>query len=359
MVGHERLSMSLAERLRRRIETLGPIDLGEYMQAALADPDSGYYATRDPLGAAGDFTTAPEISQMFGELVGLWAAAVWQQMRAPDPVLLVELGPGRGTMMADALRAAATMPAFRRALRLHLVEASPTLEARQRQSLSGTEAGWHRSLASLPDGPIIVLANEFVDALPIRQLELTASGWRERLVDCDGEGGFRFLLAESALAALVPGTLAATTPGAIAELSPARLALADALGRRIRQSGGAALIIDYGYEVSAVGDTLQALKGHRPHPPLQAPGTADLTAHVDFAAFAEAARQAGADVHGPVEQGAWLQRLGIAERARRLAQKRPAVMTDLHRLIDAGEMGTLFKALALAPPGQATPPGFE
>src|SRR5258708_11823669 len=166
MVGHERLSMSLAERLRRRMEALGPIVFGEYMQAALADPDSGYYATRDPLGAAGDFTTAPEISQMFGELIGLWAAAVWQQMRAPDPVLLVELGPGRGTMMADALRAAATMPAFRRALRLHLVEASPTLEARQRQSLSGTEAGWHRSLAHLPEWPPHVIDHGIGDRLP-------------------------------------------------------------------------------------------------------------------------------------------------------------------------------------------------
>ncbi|MBI1778138.1 MAG: SAM-dependent methyltransferase [Proteobacteria bacterium] len=351
--------MSLAGRLRRRIETLGPIDLGEYMQLALADPEAGYYTTGEPFGAAGDFTTAPEISQMFGELVGLWAAFVWRQMGAPDPVLLIELGPGRGTMLADALRATAAAPAFRRALRLHLVETSPMLRRRQQEALTGAEASWHDAVATLPDGPAILLANEFVDALPIRQLQRTPLGWQERLVDRDKGGGFRFVLAMSPLAALVPAALASAPIDAVIELSPARLALADALARRLVALGGAALIIDYGYAASVPGDTLQAVKGHRPHPPLEDPGTADLTAHVDFAAFAAAATEAGATVHGPIDQGVWLERLGIGERAKRLAPARAGVWDDLRRLIDADEMGTLFKALALTPPGQSTPPGFE
>ena len=350
--------MSLAERLRRRIDAFGPIDLGEYMRLALADPDWGYYRTRDPFGAAGDFVTAPEVSQMFGELIGLWSAMVWRQMGEPDPVLLVELGPGRGTMIADAWRALAVAPGFRGAARLHLVESSPTLEQRQRQTLLGVDATWHRSIESLPEGPAIVLANEFVDALPIRQIQRTASGWLERLVEVDPQGGFRFALGPSTLAGLLPERLVDAPPGSVVELAPARIALADTLARRIAAQG-AALVIDYGHNESATGDTLQALKAHKPHPPLADPGEADLTAHVDFEAFARAAREAGARVHGPVEQGLWLGRLGVEERARRLSAARPSVMADLARLIGADEMGTLFKVLALTPTHQPTPPGFE
>lgn len=359
---------SLADRLRRRIAAEGPLSVADVMAVALVDPEHGYYTTRDPFGAAGDFVTAPEISQTFGELIGLWAAVYWQAMGAPDPVALVELGPGRGTLMADALRAARAVPAFRSALRVHLVEASPLLRRRQAEALAGADPAWHHGLDSLPDGPAIVVANEFFDALPIVQLVRDGPVWHERRVTVDpATGGFAWTLAPGAapLAALLAPEVAAAAPdGALAELCPAGLAVARTLAERIGRFGGAALVIDYGHAPSAAGDTLQAVQGHRPVDALATLGDADLTAHVDFAALGRAVVQAGAVQHGPVPQGALLRALGIEARAAALCRTAtPAqcatIRSGCARLIDPGEMGTLFKAVAWTGAAAPSPPGFE
>ncbi|MGQ9371422.1 class I SAM-dependent methyltransferase [Azospirillum sp. A39] len=359
---------SLAEALARRIAVEGPISVAAFMAEALGHPRFGYYMKQDPFGAAGDFVTAPEVSQMFGELIGLWCADTWQRMGAPSPVRLVELGPGRGTLMADALRAAAVLAPFRAALRVHLVETSPALRERQRATLAGVDVAWHDRLEEVPDGPALVVANEFFDALPVRQIQRTPQGWSERLVDRaeDGGTGFRFVLEAfgSAGASLVPSTLRDAPPGSVIEVSPASQAVARVLAARLAAQGGAALLIDYGYVGPAVGDTLQAVRRHTHVPVLEAPGDADLTAHVDFAALAVAAQAAGAAAFGPVTQGALLERLGIAARAaalKRTATPRQAADVDaaLARLIGTDQMGTLFKALALAAPGVGAPAGFE
>ena len=354
---------ALAALLRDIIAKDGPITVERYMAEALGNPAHGYYVTRDPLGAKGDFTTAPEISQMFGEMIGLWCVATWQRMGAPSPFVLAELGPGRGTLMADALRAARLEPRFLDAARLHLVETSPALREKQSAALSAHRPAWHDDVAALPDGPLLLVANEFFDALPIRQFERTADGWRERLIGCDAE---RFV---SVLSSSTPDeALPHDAPiGAVVEISPASLRVMDTIGKRIARHGGAALAIDYGYvrtdNTRGWGDTFQALRGHQRHDPLDAPGQADLTAHVDFAALARAARDAGAVPHGPLPQGLFLKALGIDVRALRLArdatqEQRAAIDTALHRLTHADGMGLLFKALAVAHPSLGAPDGF-
>jgi NADH dehydrogenase [ubiquinone] 1 alpha subcomplex assembly factor 7 len=321
--------------------------------------------TRDPLGAAGDFVTAPEVSQMFGELVGLWCVEMWRASGAPDPVQMVELGPGRGTLMADALRAARMAPGFAKAHSVNLVETSPVLRERQRETLAGQDAAWRESIDQLPGGPLLLIANEFFDALPVRQFERTKAGWRERMVGLDGEG-FRVALApgESAAAALIPEAVRKTArQGDVAEIRPAAIAIARIAGERIARFGGAALIIDYGHAASAPGDTLQAVRNHESCDWLDNPGEADLTAHVDFEALAGAAREAGAAAHGPVPQGDFLTRLGLEVRAARLLRgATKAQVRDIkaarHRLIDPAEMGTLFKVMALTRTDAPPPPGF-
>src|SRR5690348_5361621 len=313
---------ALKTLLAQRIRDAGPLGIDEYMAAALTDPEHGYYATRDPLGAEGDFITAPEVSQMFGELVGLWCVDNWARMGRPEPVILSELGPGRGTLMADMLRAARIAPDFRRALRLHLVEASPVLRAAQATALNEAEPRWHDSIATLPEGPLLLVANEFLDALPIRQLVRKADGWHERRVTLDSDGALVFMLdATPDGGAAIPPTLSGVAPGSLCEVRPAATALAASLGRRLSRQGGVALFIDYGHAASACDDTLQAVKGHRRHDVLAEPGTADLTAHVDFAAFAAAATAAGARAWGPVTQGAFLVALGLATRAAALKER--------------------------------------
>ncbi|WP_207477748.1 class I SAM-dependent methyltransferase [Arenibaculum pallidiluteum] len=356
---------TLAEHLARRIEAEGPLTLAAWMAECLGNERWGYYRTRDPLGARGDFTTAPEISQVFGELLGLWAADCWARMGAPSAVRVVELGPGRGTLMQDFLRAARVLPAFRAAIDLHLVETSPVLRARQAEALAGAGATWHDSLDTVPDGPVIAIANEFFDALPIHQIERTPAGWAERRVDLAENGGFRLALdpRPTALAATLPPALAALPPGAVVELCPAAAAIARDLGQRLARWGGAALAIDYGHARPGAGETLQAMRRHAFAPVLEAPGEADLTAHVDFGALAAAARAGGAESWGPVPQGDLLRVLGAAERGRRLAAsaapaQAEAIRTALARLIDADQMGTLFKALALTAPGFGPPAGF-
>ncbi len=360
------MTTELARLLRRRIAESGPITVADYMAEALGHPEHGYYMTRDPLGAAGDFITAPEISQMFGELIGLWCADMWHSRVAPGPATLVELGPGRGTLMADALRAARMLPEFAATLSVHLVETSPALQDIQRRTLAAHRVRWHRSLQSVPDGPALLVANEFFDALPIRQFELTVDGWRERLIGLAPDGtDFQFIPGpEPAPDSLVPpDTRAAAQLGDIAEVCPAGIAFAAEIGRRVAGDGGAALIVDYGHAVSAPGETLQAMRAHQAVDPLDLPGDADLTAHVDFAALSRAAGDAGAAVHGPVPQGLFLSRLGIAERVERLRRgATPDQVRDIetacHRLIADEEMGTLFKVLAITPSDMPAPPGF-
>jgi NADH dehydrogenase [ubiquinone] 1 alpha subcomplex assembly factor 7 len=356
----------LEQRLRAEIAAGGPIDVATFIDRALSDPEHGYYRTRDPLGAAGDFVTAPEISQMFGELIGLWCAEAWTRIGAPRPVHLVELGPGRGTLMEDALRAITrSAPDFHAALDVHLVETGPALRAAQRARLANAAPTWHDDVATVPDGPALIVANEFLDALPIHQLARSAVGWCERQVGLDAGGRLAFQIADRPSqhqAALAPAVAAAPL-GSIAELSPAARALVGGLARRIAAQGGAALLIDYGYAEPAPGDSLQAVRAHRRHPVLEDPGEADLTAHVDFAALAAAAQPLAA-VHGPVTQGNFLRRLGIVARADALARGKPAdaaaaVRAALARLVEPSQMGQLFKVMAIGAPAGAALPGFE
>lgn len=359
----------LEAEIRRIIAVDGPVPIARYMALALTHPAHGYYATRDPFGARGDFVTSPEISQMFGELIGLWAAAVWQRMGAPAHLNLIELGPGRGTLMADALRAALVVPAFRAALAVHLIETSPRLRARQQDALSGlgVPVAWYTDLAEVPDGPAIAIANEFFDALPVHQAVKARDGWHERMVGIDGEGRLAFALHPDpvrGLEGLLPPRIRAAPAGALFEWRSDRIV--SELGARLVRGGGAALIVDYGHVESGIGDTLQAVTGHGFAAPLEAPGEADLTAHVDFAALTRAAERAGARVFRPVAQGEFLHRLGIAERARMLkARATPAqganIDTAFARLTARGttEMGELFKAVAFADPALGALPGFD
>ena len=355
----------LATRIARHIQRHGPLSVAAFMAMALHDPRGGYYARHAPLGRAGDFITAPEISQIFGELIGLWCADLWQRIGRPDPVVLVELGPGRGALMQDFLRAAATVPAFRQVLRLYLVEASPLLRAEQQRRLAAAEPQFVEGIEGLPSGPLLLVANEFLDALPIRQLVRGRSEWAERLVALDAEGRFAFADGPEspAVSLLVPPALRRLPPGTVVEICPAAAVLAATLGERFARAPGAALLIDYGYFPSAVGPTLAALRQHQPVGVLDEPGNADLSAHVDFAAFADAARSTGAAVWGPVPQGRFLGALGAEARLGRLAERaspaqRALLKSGLRRLIDPAEMGNLFKVLALSSPGLPAPAGF-
>jgi NADH dehydrogenase [ubiquinone] 1 alpha subcomplex assembly factor 7 len=339
--------------------------IAEFMAMALHDPVAGYYARRQPIGAAGDFTTAPEISQIFGELIGLWCADLWQRLGQPDPIIVVELGPGRGVLMADFLRAASGVPGFRQALRLHLVEASPVLHAEQQQWLGDANPIWVADVAALPEGPLLLVANEFLDALPIRQLIRGKTHWAERLVATDADGRLCFAQGPEspALTLLVPPGRRDAAPGSLIELCPAAAALAAALAERLQHQPGAALFIDYGYTDGGVGSTLAAIGAHQAAAILDAPGTADLSAHVDFAAFAAAARAGGAVAYGPTSQGDFLKALGAELRLaallrRAAAGQRAALEAGLRRLIDPAEMGTLFKAVAVTSPGLPAPAGF-
>jgi NADH dehydrogenase [ubiquinone] 1 alpha subcomplex assembly factor 7 len=358
----------LETEIRRRIAAAGPMPVSEFMALCLTDRAHGYYITRDPLGERGDFVTSPEISQMFGELIGLWLAAVWQQMGEPANVRIIELGPGRGTMMNDALRAAKVMPAFRDAIVLDLVEVSPALKAAQETTLEQLPVPmfWHAALKDVPPGPAIIVANEFFDALPVSQAVKTERGWHQRLIAIDAVGNLAFTLADEPLPhfeRLLPEPARNAANGAIYEWRTDTVVME--MARRISGGGGAALVIDYGHADSAPGETLQAVGRHAYVDPLTAPGSIDLTAHVDFAALARAAEAMGAVSFGPVEQSEFLRRLGIEARAAALkAQATPAaaagVDTALARLTGHGRtgMGTLFKSAAYAHPKLGTPPGF-
>jgi NADH dehydrogenase [ubiquinone] 1 alpha subcomplex assembly factor 7 len=355
----------LLDHIRRRIAREGPISVADYMALVLGHPEHGYYMTRDPFGRAGDFVTAPEISQMFGELVGLWSAQVWDDIGRPKPFKWIELGPGRGTLAADALRAIKGIAGMADALDIHLVETSPLLREHQARAIAAWSPQWHGALAQVPDGPAFVVANEFFDALPVRQYQRGEAGWHERLVTATKTGELAFTLSPRlGIDPVLPPAFAHARPGAVVEVSPAATGVMRALADRLVRAGGAALVIDYGHATSAAGETLQAVKGHAYADPFAEPGLADLTAHVDFQALADTARGTGAQVFGPVEQGDLLRRLGIEVRAGRLkanadAAGRAAIDAALQRLTVTDAMGRLFKALAVTAPGQAAPAGFE
>jgi NADH dehydrogenase [ubiquinone] 1 alpha subcomplex assembly factor 7 len=343
----------LADRLRRLIEAQGPIPVSDYMALANAH----YYATRDPLGAAGDFVTAPEISQMFGELIGLALADLWARAGRPEGVRYVELGPGRGTLAADALRAmrsAGLEPA------VHFVETSPVLRAAQAERVPGAQ--WHDALDDLPDeGPILAVANEFLDALPVRQLIATPAGWRERLVANEGD---RFVPTAGAPVPMsaIPEHLRGAPPGTVIETSPASLNQVRRLAGRMIMHGGAALVVDYGHDRTSAGETLQAVRAHEYADPWTEPGTRDLTAHVDFEALQKVAGAAGLRTHGPIGQGEWLTSLGIDARARALVRTSPGrkqeVLAARDRLVATEAMGRLFRILGLSAPDWPAPEGF-
>jgi SAM-dependent MidA family methyltransferase len=349
--------MRLRERLQRQIAATGPITVAQYMTAALHDPDDGYYATRPALGEAGDFVTAPLISQMFGELLGVWAAASWSLLGGPAKLRLVEMGPGDGTLMADVLRAARLAPDLLDAAEVWLVETSAPLRDLQRRRL-GDGVRWAGSLAEVPEGaPMILIANELLDCLPARQFVRTAIGWAEQLVGLDAEGGLAFTLNPTPAAGLLPDA----PEGAVYEQSAAQEALGAELGARLARDGGAALLIDYGRDRPGFGDTLQALRRHRTLDPLASPGEADLTVHADFPAVMAAARREGAEA-AILTQGQFLARMGIGLRGEALVEARPdrapMIGRQLNRLVATDQMGELFKACCLHSPGW-TPPAFE
>ena len=356
------MTTPLARLLAGRIAAAGPMPLDAYMAECLLHPRHGYYVTRDPFGRAGDFITAPEISQMFGEMLGLCLAQVWLDQGRPAPFVLAEIGPGRGTLMADVLRSLRAVPGMTQAAQLHLVEASPTLRGVQRQTLAGRDVTWHDTLATLPEGPLYLLANEFFDALPIRQFVRVAQGWRERQVGLADGALAPGLAPPIDLEALHP-RLADTKPGDVVEICPAGPPIAAEIGRRIASHGGVALIVDYGHWRS-LGDTFQAVRGHTPCDPFATPGEADLTAHVAFEPLAEAARGAGAATSGMTAQGVLLERLGITARAEALARGLSGAALAAHvaahrRLTHPEEMGQVFQSLAIFPPNAPPPPGFD
>ncbi len=358
------MTSELGRRIARRIALTGPISIADFMAEALGHPTLGYYRRAMPLGADGDFTTAPEISQMFGELLGAWLAERWIAMGQPERVRLVELGPGRGTLMADALRATRGVAGFHAALDLHLVDTNETLRAQQAATLVAFAPSWHERFDTVPAGPLLLVANEFFDALPVRQFHKTARGWSERMVGLAADG-------ETLVFALAPGGtpfapfLPEADVGAEAEICEAGRAVAAAIGARVSEHGGWALIVDYGRDRSGPGTSLQAVRGHLGAEVLDRPGETDLSTHVDFEALAiSAATASKARVFGPIGQGDFLERLGILQRAEVLkARASPAqrhtIGAGLDRLIGPDQMGTLFRVMALGDDRSAAPAGFE
>ncbi|HEY5409477.1 MAG TPA: SAM-dependent methyltransferase [Caulobacteraceae bacterium] len=352
--------MTLMDRLKAQIRLEGPMTIAQYMTACLHDPQAGYYAVRPRLGAEGDFITAPLVSQMFGELIGLWCAETWSRMGRPSRVILAEVGPGDGALIGDALRALRLAPEFLAAAELWLVEPSAPLATRQTEALAGAPLAprWTGALTKLPaDAPLILIANEVLDCLPARQFVRTPEGWAERLVGLDEAGALAFGLARRSLDRALPEA----EPGSVLEIAAAQEAFAAEIGRRVSSQGGAALLIDYGRTAPGFGDTFQALKGHQKRSPLETPGEADLTVHADFPAVLSAARAEGAEV-AILTQRELLLRLGVVQRAEALALAQPdragQIGRQLDRLIGEDQMGGRFKAACIHAPG-LVPPGFE
>lgn len=352
------MTAPLVKLIREKIRSTGPLTMAEYMDLSLMHPEFGYYTTRDPFGADGDFTTAPEITQVFGELIGLWCVEVWKSLGSPNPFVLCELGPGRGTLMQDALRAGSLIPEFAAAVKLYLLEASPFLKARQQEALKAYNPTHIAALTDLPDLPVITIANEFFDALPVRQFVRHKDVWRERRVTVTPQEALAYIL-----------TPADDPPefdlpdDSVVEVCPSADDWASAIARPIVKNTGAALIIDYGDD-EVIGETLQALSHHRPAHPLSVPGNIDLTAHVSFDPIGTAARKIGCRVRGPIPQGEWLLSLGAKERTEQLCahadeMQQRSLRTALARLTDPAAMGTIFKVMSFTNRNASSPPGFD
>jgi len=357
----------LQSEIKKLIKSSGPMPVWRYMELCLTHPEHGYYVSRDPLGREGDFITAPEVSQMFGELLGLWTASVWKAIGSPPVLRLVELGPGRATMMADALRALRVLPPLFQSLSIHMVEINPVLRDKQKATLSGaSNIDWHDTIDDIPEGPAVILANEYFDVLPIHQAVRRETGWHERVVDLDDSGKLIFGAAPEPIPrfeVLLPPLVRAAPVGAVFEWRPDAEIMK--IATRVRDQDGAALIIDYGHLRSDAGETFQAIARHSYADPLKTPGQADVTAHVDFQALARAAEDLGARVHGPATQGDFLKRLGIETRAVTLMAKAThevseAISAALKRLTDSGRggMGSMFKVLAISEPNLTSLAGF-
>jgi len=358
----------LLAEIRKLIKSSGPMPVWRYMELCLMHPQHGYYVSRDPLGREGDFTTAPEVSQMFGELLGLWSASIWKAIGSPPMLRLVELGPGRGTMMADALRAIRVLPPLYQAISVHLIEINPVLCDKQKTMLSAVRnIQWHASIDEVPPGPSIIFANEYFDVLPIHQVVKRTTGWHERLVEIDNNGNLAFCAADEPIPhfeILLPPLVREAPIGAVFEWRPDSEIMK--IATRVRDERGAALIIDYGHLRSDAGDTFQAIARHTFTDPLKNPGQADVTAHVDFQALARAAEDVGARVHGPVPQGEFLKRLGIETRAVTLMAKANHEVSEdiaeaLQRLIGGGRsgMGSMFKVIGISDPSIDTLVGLS
>lgn len=356
--------MTLDELIKQRIWTQGPMPISEYMALALAHPEFGYYVRKDPLGIDGDFTTAPEISQIFGELIGAWLVTQWIMMGKPQTAL-AEIGPGRGTLMADILRATSIVKGFHDSITVHLMEMSPALREKQKETLEGKHPHiyWHLGFAEIPPKPLLLVANEFFDALPIRQFLHDRMGWKERKIRLNDHGKLEFVLVHETPPAILENE---PVSDLFYEYSEAATQMGLVIGNRILLHGGSALIIDYGYEGSPDkegGDTLQSVRNHAFHDVLDEPGTADITAHVDFYNLARAAATGGTTIYGPVGQGYFLNQLGAQERAAKLCEKatkkqKDAITSALTRLTAPDQMGELFKVLCLVHPELPKPEGF-
>ena len=358
----------LQSEIKKLIKSSGPMPVWRYMELCLTHPNYGYYISRDPLGREGDFTTSPEVSQMFGELLGLWVGSVWKAIGSPSLLRLIELGPGRGTLMADALRALRVLPPLYQALSIHLVEINPVLREKQKAALSGVRIlAWHDSLDQVPNGPAVILANEYFDVLPIHQAVKRETGWHERTVEIDDSGKLAFGFADEPMPrfeVLLPPLVRAAPIGAVFEWRSDTEIMK--IATRVRDQRGAALIIDYGHVRSDAGDTFQAIARHSFADPLKNPGQADVTAHVDFQALARAAEDLGARVHGPVPQGEFLKWIGIETRAVTLMAKASLEVSEdissaLKRLTGDGRgaMGSMFKVLAVSEPGLTSLAGLS
>lgn len=356
-------STELEAFLRTKIAEEGPMGIDAFMSHVLATPDIGYYMNRDPFGQSGDFTTAPEISQMFGEMIGAWLADIWAQHGSPAEFILLELGPGRGTLMADIVRTCAKVPGFMKAAQIHLAEISPVLKEKQRETLSGLDVRWHEDLGSLPQGkPIFFVANEFFDALPFKQYIYTGGKWAERQVDANADD-FVFVEQSVLFDPLEGINLPLPEEGKIVELSRARANFMTDLAQRLKAQTGAGLVIDYGHLKPGYGDTFQALRGHEFSDPLQHVGQSDLTSHVDFYALSAAAQTQDFEVSGMTRQGDFLLALGIQLRAHQLLQEASGqsaknIQKALHRLVHSDEMGSLFKVMGLNYGANVKPAGF-
>jgi len=359
--------MSLEDKIKNILKEKGHMTTDEYMSVCLYDDEFGYYRVHDPIGRDGDFITSPEISQTFGEMIGAWLAATWSSVDSPKEKILVELGPGRGTLMKDILRATKNVDGFHDGLEVHLVEVNEKLRDRQRNVLEHekVEIFWHDSVDDLPAKPIFLVANEFFDALPIVQFTKMKKGWRENIIRLDEEGNLEFGILEKKTkpCKLVPEEFDDAKVGDFYEMSPYSIEVIEKISEHIKKHDGAALIIDYGYFKNELADTFQSVKAHKYHNPLKTPGEADLTAHVNFPNLQKVAIKKGVNAYANVTQGELLVSLGIGIRAKAIMEKLNGRDKDvfgdaIKKLISVDEMGSLFKCMAIMRQDRDVPYGF-